>query len=864
MVNRAIHKVDGISHHNCWAKTNDSDEPGLTPYEHCLNVGLVAEQLAKARPISNIPRPWVRLLAAWHDIGKVSPGFQVKCSKWLTKQGLETQAIEERWGDLERNHGRVSQYTINNMLKCSAFPSKLRRRVSQLIGGHHGRLFSDRLVDSPGMSNDEWERQRQTLASELKQALALGEDDGIFEADEDWLYVLAGLVSVADWVGSDERFFSTEGGRDIEDATKDASRAVTTLGLVRDLPRVPKDFEELFPFPPNALQEAAMREIVEPGVYVIEAPMGMGKTEAALATAQRLVAEGKADGIYFALPTQATSNRIHLRMASFCENAFGEGADVRLVHASSWLADELPFPQPSNSGSTEGLEGESFDARVARRWFGSSRRALLSSFGVGTVDQCLLGVIAAKHFFVRRYGLARKVVIIDEIHSYDVYTGLLIDKLVQAVTATGGTALILSATLTTERRLQLLEANEENPETTEREETGFPLISGRRTEDNVYIASRSVEPPPDKKVGIRFASRPDATTEAIDLASGGACVLWICNTVASAQETFRSLQLLRAEGQTEIGLLHSRFPFFRREELEEHWMSALGKDGSHRPNGCILVSTQIVEQSVDLDADLLVTELAPTDMLLQRMGRLWRHPRNARTLNSPQTLIIKEDASLERLLEADANEIREVFGPKGKVYEPYILLRTLRLWAERQSLSLPGDIRGILNDTYAEDQHAPPAWGELLASLVEKRKRYRSKAIVASNPTGILQTEDREGIATRISEMETIPILLTREYDDESIVLADGSEMLLPNGEFDYPLAKALHRNLVKVPAYAFDLANCPPQPHWLRRHVFEVALPALMHDGEFPLQTPCLNEVFELQYQEDVGIEIIRIGGGM
>src|SRR5262249_5257272 len=378
-------------------------------------------------------------------------------------------------------------------------------------------------------------------------------------------------------------------------------------------------FPQLFPgLIANNLQDATMNVVNRPGVYVVEGPMGFGKTEAALAAAYQLMATGKASGIYFGLPTQITSNRIHERMQPFVDRICNDIEPVQLAHGASWLVDTLHMMRlRAASPDTEGAD----HARVGRSWFASPKRALLAPFGVGTIDQSLLGIVAAKHFFVRQFGLAGKVVILDEVHTYDLYTSTLIDALVNRLRELQCTVIILSATLIEKRRRELLGLSEDRALN-----AAYPLVSG--------VAGALIEqpstPPPPKYIVVRAVTGAVLVENVITHAERGSCVLWIRNTVDEAQQTYRALQSANFQGGPPIALLHSRFPFFRREELEADWMNRLGKDSTHRPPGCVLVSTQVAEQSVDIDADMLVTDLAPTDMLLQRIGRLWRHERGRR------------------------------------------------------------------------------------------------------------------------------------------------------------------------------------------------------------------------------------------
>ena len=201
------------------------------------------------------------------------------------------------------------------------------------------------------------------------------------------------------------------------------------------------------------MQTALHDNCQTPGLFIVEGPMGCGKTEAALWAAYRLIAVGANNGMYFALPTQVTSNRIHKRVAPFLCSALAEGSTLRLAHAASWLDDH----QTLNLHPTDSNDDESIaHVREGRSWFASSKHALLARFGVGTVDQALQGVVSVKHFFVRRFGLAGKVVILDEIHSYDIYTGTLITQLIKELLALRCSVIVLSATLTKARRQELI------------------------------------------------------------------------------------------------------------------------------------------------------------------------------------------------------------------------------------------------------------------------------------------------------------------------------------------------------------------------------------------------------------------------
>lgn len=819
--NRPDGEADSVSRlrpEDFWAKTikdaNGSEIPGISDRDHCLNVGCVAEALAARSSFSFVDWALAVWLAACHDIGKISPGFLRKCEAWLLKHGLKAEAETRAWKQAERDHSKVSQFTLQHLLRSQfALGASNAAFWAAAVGMHHGAPHWkgewNAAVRSGIPLDDVWEQRRRELAAELATLIGAPSCPPHVELENmPPLWWTAGFITVADWIGSDEDFFSPDRSDTPASliATQAAAQnALKKIGMEPSSFAASRSFFDLFGFPPNDLQTAAMTIICEPGVYVIEAPMGMGKTEAALAASYQLISNGQATGLYFALPTQATSNRIHERVTKFLRRV--QAVAPRLVHSGSWLMDnEMRFPsldaaQPDDQRSS------------ARDWFASSKRALIAPFGVGTVDQALMGVIAVKHFFVRHFALAGKVVVLDEVHSYDVFTGTLIEALISALVKIRCTVIILSATLTRERREKLLnmagavQTIQPSPSTIPRVEP-FPFITG--VAGGKLIPPRPITTPLSMPpIAVHFCTEDDILAEAVKSARSGACVLWICNTVERALATYRALCGERHEGDPPMGLLHSRFPFYRRQELEEDWMRKLGKDRIHRPPGCLLISTQIVEQSVDLDADLLISELAPTDMLFQRLGRLWRHHKEddpPRACTQPEIWIIKEMATLDTLRhERDRQVLRKALGKKAKVYAPYVLLRTLEQWHDKTHVQLPGDIRLWLEATYqsrAEDER--PGWKDLLADLEQKRRVHTGRAETAQNVWNLPALKDEEGIGTRLNECPTLALILVKSVDQKIVTLLDGSPVHVQSVRFDYVTVKALHRNVVKAPAWWF------------------------------------------------------------
>ena len=815
-----------------WAKTTPDGQPGISVRDHCLNVGCVGEALRNALPpaLKKLLPPGAVTLVALHDVGKISPGFLVKCPAWLARFNLGAVAAMENWANHQSNHALVSQWTLQQLFRSSKLHG-----WSAVVGAHHGRL-SERtlgLLKVRAVGGNSWEQARLRLVDELKAEFGPLPDNP--PESEAVLWYVAGLITVADWIGSDEDRFSPKGGES-QQARAKATAALGALGWEPAKFHTGQTFTTLFPAcnPPRPLQTAALDQVREPGLYVMEAQMGAGKTEAALAAAYQLIAGAHASGLYFALPTQVTSNRIHRRVSEFLGRAevAPDPRRLRLAHSNSWLLDEAGPPRFHAAAPTAEAAA---DASAGRSWFASSKRALLASYGVGTIDQALLGIVAAKHFFVRQFGLAGKVVILDELHTYDLYTGTLVDVLIRRLLELKCTVIVLSATLTVARRRDLLMLAGQAP--AEMSES-YPLLTACTPGTPPRQMSFPAEVSRPVRVNIS-AEAPACVAEGLmERAAAGECVLWVRNTVREAQETFRQLCGHHREDGPPVGLLHSRFPQFRREELETAWLDRLGRDDAKRPHGCVLVATQVVEQSVDIDADHLVTDLAPTDMLLQRLGRLWRHARPQRPCTAPEVhVLLPESLTALDARAAPARQLKAALGPTGRVYAPYVLLRTLAQWQARTSLALPTDIRPLLEATYAEWPDEPEAWRELRAELESAKHKLGQLALNNTNVWNQPALPDEEGVQTRYNSRPTAQLFLATSVEPltkgySRVALLNGQTIEAADRNWSFPAAKAIHWNLVRVPRYAVA-GVLPATPAWLRLHVSGECALGLVRDGQ-------------------------------
>ncbi len=739
-------QIEALSPEKCLAKlvvdekTGES-KPGISVAEHCLITGFVAEELCKSL-IDNVKQILTEsapFFAAIHDVGKISPDFQRMIYKnWLgdVKNFPQLQyANEKRAGRKEEGfHGKVSQVSIENV-----FPNQ--KMLATIEGMHHGFKpnISPIAENNDIYGGDNWTALRHKLIEDLGRRFPYSDSKDFSEWNQ--ACVIGGFITVADWIASGGDFGNILQNHSYsKDVLKEnACKAVHKAGFIPLSIKSGLQFEDIFGFTPRKIQSDLFESVSSPGVYVLEAPMGLGKTEAALYAAYKMLEKGLASGIYFGLPTQLTSNKIYERVQSFLEKIVGEESSYRpkLLHSSAWL-EEDSF-------------GE--DAKVGKSWFDSKKRGILAPFAVGTIDQALMAAMNVKHSMVRAFGLAGKVVILDEVHSYDSYTGTIMNALVDELKHIGCTVIILSATLTSSQKKKILDLPFEQVLN-----DSYPLISSQTDKAFSEISSLGES---NRNVSIKISKDDKMAFDiALEKAENGEQVLWIENTVADAQNVYKKLAAKSAEMGLECGLIHSRFIKKQRSEIENKWVSLYGKNGYSKRSACgkILVGTQVLEQSIDIDADYLITRICPMDMLLQRIGRLWRHRENdkIRPLAAKcETLVLSP--IIEDIIKSD-----KIFGVTGVVYSPYVLSRTLEILKSVEAINLPNDIRGLLESVYQERQE-DGILAKMKTDLVEKQENLRK--IAGIGLSNAYSTLPESAVQTRYSDVDTVSVLLLESFE---------------------------------------------------------------------------------------------------
>ncbi len=735
-----------------WGKTGQGGtfHPALF---HMLDVGHVAEVLlgreatprfrtVLARALSvdgpDLLAGWLPLLIALHDVGKVSAPFQGQAGQPRTR--AERERLQAEGFDFGRTGGdRYPHAQIGAVFTQLAWPhleSGLPRplvlALRDAIGGHHGEFASGSELSkvSEYLRFEEppvWSELRSAAYTTLRERLAPGWRDGLALPTPQHrtaaTMALAGFTILCDWIGSDAECFPIEPRPLSLDSYAQLSReraqeAVERIGFAPVRPSVVyRGFGELFPNKEHvrplqkAIDELPEFVLTQPGLYIIEAPTGEGKTEAALALAQRLAAAGASDELYFALPTTATSNQMFGRVQSFINGAKGGngGSPVKLVHGQAFLVEDdllLRLHDDADRGDATG-------ASAAHEWFAPRKRALLAPFGVGTVDQVELTSLQARHYMLRLFSLAGKVVIIDEVHAYDTYISTVLHRVLEWLAALGSSVILLSATLPTSRHGALARsfaraapAPRSNEDVGCRQGLPYPCIAAYTDSDSVLLSPPAAQP--ERRLRVEFVNDDtprDQAQRLLDLTSGGGAICRICNTVAEAQAVFQAVDEM-ASDEVQRVLLHSRFPLEERQELEAQVAVWFGPNSPRKPHErYIVIGTQVLEQSLDLDFDVMITDLAPVDLLLQRAGRLHRHVRDRAWRHRAPVLGVQ----LRRTSDGFPD-----FGAWGWVYYEFILWRSLLVLQERTDpagqieLSLPSDYRSLIEATYSEDDYAMP------------------------------------------------------------------------------------------------------------------------------------------------------------
>jgi CRISPR-associated endonuclease/helicase Cas3 len=813
-----------------WAKTARGlpDLPAAAYHPlvcHALDVAAVSEViLVEARPAwrrclaaslalehSDATVRWCALFAGLHDLGKASPGFQEQSAEGRARDeqaGLVFPALLAQLPSVP--HGLITARTLAEVLRDDhGVESVVGSRIAATVGAHHGSFPKPGAVFELGSivcGDAGWAAVRTSIARRVAEALSLMSCAAPGALSADGLMVLAGLTSVADWIASAPSAFPLAcpdgvppAGFDsrayLERARGRARAVIAQLGWTGwSGPTVAKPFGELFPHAPveRPVQREARRladALGGPVLVIVEAETGSGKTEAALSAAEALFVQGRHEGLFFALPTRATSDQMFARVRDFLACRYPrERLNLHLLHGSSAMSVDYQALLDRDPGYL-GV-GEVFDddevaggGVAASAWFAQRKRGLLSPFAVGTVDQALLAVLRARHQFVRLSGIAGKVVVIDEVHAYDAYMSVLLERLLEWLGALKTSVLLLSATLPAGRRAALERAYARGLSAIEPAPNGgpqqsYPRISWQSRTGGGTVGVAASRPARSIKLDAR-ATREEAADVLLDRIGGGGNAAFVCNTVRAAQELQALFERGRADGLVDE-LVHSQFRLRERSEREELIGRLYGRASAERPHRSVVVATQVIEQSLDVDFDLLASDLAPVDLLLQRAGRLHRHSRaRPAALAQPTLLLVTPPADVRPLFDR----------PSTFVYPEHLLLRTWTALRKRRAIAEPADIDELIEFVYgdsgcpAELAWLEDAWTDTRRRLEEQRSRDEFQARIRRilppdhdplSAIGELFSEDDSTASaalqalTRLSD-PSVPVVLLRQAEQREL-----------------------------------------------------------------------------------------------
>ena len=826
-------------------------------------------------------RRFVQWIVGLHDLGKASPGFQFQVPNFapqLESLGLDNPG-ELPYGDRVR-HEIISGADLAKWLERNTQVGSANAiGLGELVASHHGVVpgsgWRDRPAERLNASGRRvWKDIRQRILTELTEALKpVPVLDGAGPPGNSWClsqatrWTISGLMILSDWLASSEEFFAHicrtgEPAPPLEphiaSASARAAEAVRSAGLGDHWspPRYDHGegnlFEERFGFSsPRPVQRAAAEAALAldgPGMVVIEAPMGEGKTEAALVAAEIVAQRFGLGGVFVGLPTQATGNQMFGRVRDWLGTQRGHHV-LHLAHGGAWLNPD--YQRLREVSKTVAIDRQSRGETTidVSAWLAGRKRALLAPFVVGTVDQLLLAALNARHLALRFVGLTNKVVIVDEVHAYDAYMSVFLRTALAWLGAAGVPVILLSATLPPTTRRDLLTAYSSGVPVppsggdrtcdSESGSTGYPLITSIGTEstDEPVITAPDGATAMNNEFRVEWLNEePDARCgpELVDLLmpriEDGGCVLVVRNTVARAQETYEAL--LEALPTDEVTLAHSRFTRADRSRLEESLLGRFGKNGN-RPTRHVVVGTQVLEQSLDVDFDLVVTDLAPVDLVLQRAGRCHRHPnRRPAALEHPVLVIAGSTEGPDGPMFASGSSF---------IYSEYRLLRSHSALRARSTILFPEGIPSLVSEVYPDggavttadegDDRLHLAFDKERAAIAGAESTARTLALgppstdtcerlgaVTGQATGNTVDDESNEARAAVRQIEpTVEVVIAVDGTTGPRLL-DGTVVDV-SSEPDFDRARLLATQVVTLPPYLTGdaLELLPQPPGWAR-----------------------------------------------
>lgn len=669
-----------------------------------------------------------------HDLGKLTALFAARITATIL-DALFLQYVDLPSPGVFLGADETTHALAGEVILCEY---GCPRGIASIIGAHHGKPTEssmdieeqlDKCDGYPanyfsvkeGMNESFWRSMWEEWIEFSLSECGLSEIGDLPQLTQTAQVIICGLLIVADWLASNTAYFPLlpidENGRiDMYPARVEAAwnaldftkpwHSGAYFGVDEKL------FATRFSFVPNPLQTEVISTASlasDPGIYIVEAPMGVGKTEAALAMAEIFAAKWGSGGVFFGMPTQATSNGIFPRLEDWAGKLADDGRtlhSIRLAHAAATLNEDY-----SNLAAGRAIVNDEDDTGLmVHSWFAGRKQALLADFVIGTVDQILLAALRQKHIMLRHLGLIGKVVIVDEVHAYDAYMSRYLDRVLTWLGAYHVPVIILSATLPSARRSAMIEAylGHEAPELPWKKSLAYPQLTYTEHDDVQQVKLRTENA--SRTVRIKKITDNDLADVVRCVTEQGGCVGVIVNTVRKAQTLAGSLREYCADAR--VVELHAQFLMPTRSDKEQQLLKLIGKRSTpDTRRALIVVGTQVLEQSLDIDFDLLITELCPMDLLIQRIGRLQRHKR------------IRPGGLAEAVCCVLDTADETTDSGSSAVYGDWLLLRTRALLTEK--VVIPDDIPILVQKTYDFDDMS--MFDEVTEPIKTAKERHELK-----------------------------------------------------------------------------------------------------------------------------------------
>ena len=683
---------------------------------------------------TEVAKTWCVFLLGLHDLGKFSETFQqlredLRLTLWpdamirkrnyttrhdvlgwlLWKQYLRNELFDPKDEDLQDIIDGSMDYWLAAVTGHHGWPPDHLGQSERIKSS-----FTDFDKEAALTFCGEWQVIIQPDMAQLNNYL----DDSVFtEHQRKASWLLAGIAVLADWIGSDSEHFNyCDKSMQLDEywekhALPKARKAMQAAGILPPQIKPMHVLNDLFDYieTPTPLQQSCLNLTVEaePQLFILEDVTGAGKTEAALIIAARLMAAGQANGFYIGLPTMATANAMYDRMSKVYRKLYQPDASqpsLILSHSARHLSKQFQQSLLNVQADSPDYGEEESIVAQCNRWLADNRKkALLADVGIGTIDQALLAVMPVRHQSLRLLGLVGKVLILDEVHAYDAYTSEPLKQLIGFHAALGGSVILLSATLTQSQRSTLIEAYQ-GAGKVNLQSTAYPLLTHVTTDDIVEEQHVPTRISVAREVTVQLDHNEETVIDRIrNAVEAGECVCWIRNTVADARDVWHKLQAADWLDEDRLHLFHSRYALADRLRIEQSMINRFGADSiSDDRRGQVLIATQVVEQSLDIDFDYMVSDLAPIDLLIQRAGRLHRHARGDR--GTPVLNVL----SPELTDDPHADWYKALFPKAHYVYpDTLVLWRTARLLAEKGGWKMPDDARVLLEPIYDEGGMIP-------------------------------------------------------------------------------------------------------------------------------------------------------------